>query len=151
MQEPEERTTLNRILGPPGGPRDVEPPWASKMSVEDGHVEIHVKVYSKYRLLFEFSRSGIYECLFRKKELPYASRMIQEFARIMVDAAREQFSEALRKMFGWSQAPGRPRQKQLIFMLPAAPPADIAAPPADIAAPPGDNANKEPANKEAQI
>ncbi len=62
----------------------------------------------------------------------------------MSDVAHEQFMEALRKIFGWSQAPGRPRQKQLIFMLAPAP--DTNTP-----APPDNRADKAPAKEDPQI
>ncbi len=49
MPEPK---ALSQLLGPPQGERAEEPPCSAKMTVEDAYVVHHIKVYSKYRLIY---------------------------------------------------------------------------------------------------
>ena len=96
-----EQTTASRLLGPPGGDRDEEPPSSSRMSIEDGYVSFELRIHSKYRLIFEFRRQWIYEALFKKKEAPYAARKIRDLLGVLSDVANEQFVAVLKSTFGW--------------------------------------------------
>jgi hypothetical protein len=47
-----------------------------------------------------------------------AGHKFARYFRVITEVMHEQFLQALRKIFGWYVEPARPRQEQLIFILP---------------------------------
>src|SRR6266478_3966070 len=118
IQAIKQGTTFAKLLGEPGGDRDEPPSCAGKMGIQDGFISCHVRVYTKYKLIYEFNRGGIYENLFSRKSYHRAGRKFDRFLGILRELMAEQFLAALEKTFGWVLKRGRPRQTDLIFLLP---------------------------------
>jgi len=118
FQKTPEPKALSQLLGPPQGQRAEEPPCAAKMGLEDAYVHVHLRVYSKYRLIYEFKQGAIYESLLGKKESHLAARKFEHYLIILADVISEQFVGALRAVFGWWVERGRQRPRNLVLILP---------------------------------
>jgi hypothetical protein len=114
----DQESSFSKLLGQRGGPRDEPPSCAGKMGIEDGYISCHVRVYTKFKLIYEFNRGGIYEKLFSRKSYHRAGRQFEHYLGILREVMAEQFVACLGKIFGWVLRRGRTRQTQLIFLLP---------------------------------
>jgi len=111
-------STFNRLLGPPGGDRSEPSPCAGKMGIHDAFIHVHVRVYSRHRLIYEFKRGAIHESFFGKASYRLAGRKFERYLNLITGVMHEQLLRALRTIFGWYVEPGRPRQEQLVLILP---------------------------------
>ncbi len=111
-------TTFSRLLRQTSGARDEPPGCSGKMGIQDGYISCHIRVCTKYKLIYEFNRGGIYENLFSRKSYHQAGRRFDRYLGILRELMAEKFLAALEKTFGWVLKRGRPRQTDLIFLLP---------------------------------
>jgi len=111
-------STFNRLLGPPGGDRSEPSPCGGKMGIHDGFIHVHVRVFSRYRSIYEFKRGAIHEGFFGKASYHLAGCKFERYLKLITGVMHEQLLRALRTIFGWYVEPGRPRQEQLILILP---------------------------------
>ena len=118
QQTIDEESTLSRLLGPPGGDRSEASPCAGKMGIQDAFIHVHVRVFSRDRLIYEFKRGAIHEGFFGKASHHLAGRKFERYLMIITGVMHEQLLRALRTIFGWYLEPKRPRLEPLIFVLP---------------------------------
>ena len=117
----DDASTLSRLLGPPGGDRSEAAPCAGKMGIEDAFIHVHVRLFSRYRLIYQFKRGAIYGGFFGKANRRRAGREFEHYLKITTGVMTEQLLSALRGIFGWYLEPRRPRLEPLILILPDEP------------------------------